>query len=161
MSNELGSRKDRSRRTLAADVGHRFLRKRETTLPPSPSSLERFNDSFHHDGNPRSRRSISKRFPRLFIVTRGSPRARLPTMASIAKRLFHPSRFKNLSFSGTEGETSIYRKCYGILLHDFKRSVSLFENSTLITRSSCWKIFLIEKFNYSIPLGSFFLFFKL
>lgn len=42
-----------------------------------------------------------------------------------------PSCFKNLLFFRTErerDEKSVYRKCYGILLHDFKRNVSLFKN---------------------------------
>lgn len=62
-------------------------------------------------------------------------------MANLAKRVFHPLRVLKIFYSFEQrererDEKSVYRKCYGILLHDFKRNVSLFKNSTLITWSN-------------------------
>lgn len=121
-----------SRKDFGRGCGSQFLAENARRLLPA---LQRFNDSFH-DGNPRSRRSISKRFPRLFIVTRGSPRVRLPTMANLAKRVFHPLRVLKIFYSFEErveerNETSVYRKCYGILLHDFKRNVISLHDSRI------------------------------
>lgn len=86
--------------------GSQFLA--ENARQPCDSPLSKDLMIRFTDGNPRSRRSISKRFPRLFIV--GSPRVRLPTMVNLAKRVFHRVLKIFYSFERREREREEERK---------------------------------------------------